>query len=87
MPNVTACAKCGSEKIVPQVRILDLGDYNMPGHLSVQIEGNPDALFFKEKFKDAMKAWVCGECGYAELYVTQPRELYAAYERSKQPRD
>ena len=87
MPEATACAKCGSEKIIPQVRIRDLADYNMPSALSVAVDENPEAIFFKETFTDALTARVCGECGHAELYVTQPRELYAAYERSKLPRD
>lgn len=87
MPTPASCVKCGSAKVMPGVLVRDLGDYNAPNTLAVMVHENPDAFLFKETFVDGLTATVCGECGYAELYATQPRELYAAYERSKQPRD
>jgi predicted nucleic-acid-binding Zn-ribbon protein len=85
--DANVCVKCGSAKVAPRVKVRDVGDYNAPGELAVMLHENPDALFFKETFITSLTARVCGECGYAELYAEQPGELYAAYERSKQPRD
>jgi hypothetical protein len=37
--------------------------------------GKPDALVFKEKHKSTISAWVCGQCGYLELYADSPSSL------------
>ena len=72
--------------MIPDVRVRDFGHYNSTTALSVEVDENPEALLFKETFEAALSARVCGDCGYAELYVANPRELYAAHERSKQSR-
>jgi len=87
MSESVVCAKCGSAKIIPRATVRDMGDYNAPGRLALMLHENPDALIFKETFICDLSARVCCSCGYAELYAEQPAELYAAYERSKQPRD
>jgi len=28
-----------------------------------------------------LKAWVCADCGYTQLYVTQPKALAESYRR------
>ncbi|HLL76960.1 MAG TPA: hypothetical protein VK421_17020 [Pyrinomonadaceae bacterium] len=87
MGDEIVCAKCGSARVIPRAAVRDLGHYNLPAELAVKLHENPDALFFKETFQATLTARVCGECGYAELYAERPGELYAAYERSRQPRD
>ncbi|MBS1830171.1 MAG: hypothetical protein JST93_33025 [Acidobacteria bacterium] len=77
------CFKCKSEKIIPQVRVMDRGHYSGDaGDLSVVSYEDPDALVFKGAKRSSLYARICGECGYAELYVENPRELYARYEGS-----
>ncbi|HEY9284132.1 MAG TPA: hypothetical protein VIP46_11820 [Pyrinomonadaceae bacterium] len=87
MSDRVVCAKCGSAKIIARATVRDVGDYNVQGELAVMLHENPDALIFKETFLSTLTARVCGECGYAELYADRPGALYAAHERSKQPRD
>lgn len=67
--------------------VRDIGGYHTAGELALMVHENPDATFFKETFYCGLTARVCGACGYAELYAEQPADLYAAYERSQQPRD
>jgi predicted nucleic-acid-binding Zn-ribbon protein len=78
----TTCPKCRSQKIIPDVSIEDRGMSNVPWNLSVRVEEKPDALLFKGRHTDILKAWVCGECGYTELYVENPQALYAAYTKA-----
>ncbi len=74
------CPKCKSEKIVPRVRIMDRGHGSTDsGDLSVVTYEDPDALIFKGKQRSALFARICGDCGYTELFVENPREIYERY--------
>lgn len=50
MSDGIVCAKCGSARVVPRVRVRDVGDYGVAGKLSLMLYENPDAVFFKETF-------------------------------------
>ena len=79
------CAKCGSDRMVPRVRVMDRGQYSADaGELTVVAYGRPDALVFKKPHKNSLWAKVCGACGFTELYVEDPGEIYAVYEASRQ---
>lgn len=82
MPNLEKCPKCESGKIIPRVRLIDRGAYNVAGPLTVRVDGNPDALLFKYTHDGMLQAWICGGCGYVETYVDNPGELYAVYQQS-----
>lgn len=47
--------------------------------LRVRIEGNPTAWIRKDRLYGELMARICGDCGYTELYVQNPSELYAKY--------
>lgn len=78
------CEVCGSQKVIPDVRILDQGQYS-DGKLKVVVYGNPRALLFKDKVHGELKAGVCGECGHTELKAVNPKALYQAYQESLKP--
>ncbi len=71
------CSKCQSNKMIPNVHTRDYGDLN--NQLSVEVYEEPDAMIFKGTHEGALTAWICGECGYTELYVENPQELYSTY--------
>src|SRR4051794_33111862 len=73
------CAACGSDRVIPDVRIVDQGKHS-DGDLQVVVYGNPDALIFKERAFSKLLAQVCGECGYVWLRVRRPDALYEAYQ-------
>jgi hypothetical protein len=79
------CKQCGSDKVIPGVALLDAygdtGFWKKPQEVSV--DANPGAWVFKGTETGRLLARVCGECGHAELYVTNHRELYNAYLRSR----
>jgi len=73
------CPKCNSGKVIHNARVIDRnGDYQ-DMILSVRVERKPDALLFKGAKDFELKALICGECGYAELYAADPDRLWQAY--------
>jgi hypothetical protein len=77
------CPVCGSQKIIPNVKMADTGQYSA-GTLAVVICGNPEAIFFKERLRGEVRAEICGDCGHVQLRVENPTELYERYLRSQE---
>jgi predicted nucleic-acid-binding Zn-ribbon protein len=82
--NISKCAKCGSTKIMPDIQVFDQGQHS-DGRLKVVIAEEPNALIFKRNKLTALRAQICGECGYTELAVEDPHMLYEAYLKSREP--
>lgn len=80
--SMRLCPKCDSSKIIPNVRILDRSEYG-DGQLRLAVDANPDALIFKDRLHGQLVADICGDCGYVELKVENPAELYEHYRQSK----
>jgi ribosomal protein S27AE len=51
--------------------------------LTIIVREDPNAMIFKGSHTGRIRAWICGECGYMDMFVGNPDELYAAYEKSK----
>lgn len=77
------CPRCGSEKIMHNLRIRDRHDLGAAEDLELETQGNPDALIFKQTHKEALRATVCGECGNVGLSVKNPKALWASYTQGK----
>ena len=73
------CPRCGSEKIMSNLRIRDCYDTVRGTDLEVEVQGNPDALIFKQAHREALRATVCGECGNVGLSVENPKGLWETY--------
>ena len=73
------CSKCGSERVIPLVGMMDQGQYS-DGTLKALVSySNPEAWVFKGAVYAKLKANICGECGYTELIAENPAALYDAY--------
>ncbi len=79
MKKTGTCPKCGSTHIVPEVTLVDYNRSQFAGSTQLVYERNPDALVFKDRIYAKIRAWVCGACGYIELYTANHRELLHAY--------
>ena len=79
------CPRCGSEKIMYDLRIRDRYDMGIAEDLEIETQGNPDALIFKHTHKEALRATVCGECGNVGLSVKNPKALWTIYTQAKNP--
>lgn len=77
------CEKCGSDKIIPQAKVIDRGDYSVQGDLTVAVDENPEAFIFKQRTDSTVTAKVCGNCGFMELYATNPQSLFSAYQHQE----
>ncbi len=77
------CPRCDSEKIMSNLQIRDRFDMGMREDLEVEVTGNPDALFFKDAHREALRATVCGECGNVGLSVENPKGLWETYSQRK----
>ena len=76
------CPKCGSPDVIPNVSILEHVGANASLHsVRAVLEKNPDALFVRGEVRTSLQAWVCGTCGYTELYAKHPEALLAAYRK------
>jgi predicted nucleic-acid-binding Zn-ribbon protein len=80
------CAKCGSTRIIPRARVTELAPDSHEVSVRVAVTERPEALVFKGERRVDTYAKVCGECGYAELYVDDPLALYDSYMKSREPR-
>lgn len=78
---MNGCSKCQSNKMIPDVRIIDQIGHNI--RLGINVYEHPEALVFKGAHSSALSSQVCGECGYVETYVENPQELYALYLESQ----
>ena len=79
--DTSACAKCGSNKIIPNV---DTSESSSGGALVVWVPEKPEAILFKGTHTGYLKAWICGDCGHVELHVDNAQQLYDAYAKSQQ---
>lgn len=52
------CGRCGSEKIMPNLRIRDRYDAGVGQDLEVEGQANPDALIFKQAHREALRAQI-----------------------------
>jgi predicted nucleic-acid-binding Zn-ribbon protein len=70
------CPKCGSDKVVPAAQIDADSTYT---YVKVKRGG-----LFGRSAKSAMRARVCGVCGFMEVYAEEPGALYDADVRRKE---
>jgi len=84
MMQSQSCPNCGSTEIIPRVRVVDNAPSGGKIDLAVEICENPDALLFKGTHIGKLYARICGNCGYTELFVENPREILQVYRRSQE---
>jgi predicted nucleic-acid-binding Zn-ribbon protein len=74
-----SCPKCSSNQIIhdAEVRDYDASSYR---RLSVHVAlRNPEGGFFKKTSESGeLRAAICGECGYTELYATNYQAMLKA---------
>ena len=75
------CAKCGSSDVIPNVTVV--GEHGDGGDLRAVVAENPGAIwpFRKGEMKTSLKAWICGDCGFTELYAQDHAAFLAAYRK------
>lgn len=86
LESAMACPKCGSDDVIPNLRLVDRGGQGSTRDLQLKLDKNPDALFFKGTHAASLVARVCGNCGFVELYARSPKKLLRAYKSIPRPK-
>ena len=73
------CLRCGSDSVIPDVRLIDVGEGDSRKPQEVGVQKNPDALLFKDEIRVQMQAQVCADCGFVEAYAVDPEALWQAH--------
>ena len=84
MQDSEMCPKCKSTDVIKKARIADRGHGNSTSDQFIELFEFPDAMIFKGAFKATLHAWVCASCGFIELYVDKPEELWEFYQKKQQ---
>jgi hypothetical protein len=64
--------------MMTNVQVVDKND-NTNGDLQVCVAQKPEALIFRGRVYEPIRAWICGEYGHVDLFIENPQELYQAY--------
>ena len=76
----TTCAKCGSANLVPNLPVFQtLNEPPIYVELRQPEPASRPLIWKRETQRSFFHATVCGACGYAELYATEPAKLLAAH--------
>ena len=76
------CPKCHSHNIIPDWP-LELPDTSFASgnRAKVRIAAQPSALFKRKTEVREVRTWICGTCGYVELFVDGAEGLWEAYQQ------
>ncbi len=82
MPTSNECPKCGSSNIVPKQKIVS-SESGLDYRMIVRLRERTGTWRVKNH-DHPIVAWICGACGYTELYTAKAKELSDAYWRLQQ---
>ena len=74
------CAKCGSDNIIPEARILDYGHSNIKRDLTVELI-KKKGIIFNDVEQGELSANICGKCGNVEFSVSNYAKLWDVYSK------
>ena len=74
------CPECDSEKIIEAAKVIDYGKQMADYGFKVAVDGDPNALIFKERVYSDVEAKICADCGYIRFFAISPRKLWTAYQ-------
>ncbi len=75
------CVKCGSASVITDGVVFDQDEsLARPQHAGFQKK--PTALIFTGNVSARLRAVICGDCGYVELYLEDAPAIYGAYRQA-----
>jgi hypothetical protein len=79
MSDPQVCLRCGSQSVIPRVRVTERGEDGARHDVQLEIQRRPSAKFFKRPELSKLVARACADCGHVELYADTARALYTAW--------
>ena len=89
MPDTPPCPRCGSDAVIPDVRLTDRTEDGTYRTAMLGLFRKPSALLFKSEMHVEMTARVCSDCGHVDFYAADPPALWTAHlnaTRNERPR-
>jgi hypothetical protein len=84
MPDLT-CPACGSQRVIPDVAIIEYSSTVSPLRVQVPLK-NPESTSLlgvipavRDRMSGTLEARICGDCGHADVFSPEFRELWKAY--------
>ena len=71
MRSTGKCPKCGGSSLLENTRIIDHGHFDYKGELEIAVQTQPGAWIFKGEHAGVLRAWICTDCGFTELYCVE----------------
>lgn len=84
MPNYTECPKCGSSDILPKQKIVSTEGGSSVEYRAIVRLREKTGTWRVRSHDHPIVAWICGNCGYTELYTAKAKELSDTYQRLQQ---
>jgi predicted nucleic-acid-binding Zn-ribbon protein len=82
--KIDKCVKCESTSVIQRAMVVDkVSAAGAEQDFTVRVDADPSAFMFKKSARSVVHAWICGQCGYIELYAENPGELYQAFTTSQ----
>lgn len=78
-PQAVACPKCGSHHVMRDVVAEAKETGSFASHPLTMRLSRPGFLGFSSTARGEVKATVCADCGYTELYTDNLAELWQMY--------
>ena len=75
----STCARCGSDKIIEDAKVEDRVTVDRRVSLEVMIGYRKGGTLMPDRpQRFALRAKICGNCGFAEMFVADPGKLWSA---------
>ena len=82
-----SCPKCGSTEIMANLTVRDKGHRNIQSPTRVTVDepepAEKDLLWISDGASGQLRAWICSQCGYTELYTDNLEKMYKKYKQYK----
>ena len=79
MPVPPPCPRCGSDAVIPDVRLTDRTEDGTHRTATLGLYRKPSARLFKRELRVELTARVCSDCGFVDFYAADPAALWAAH--------
>jgi len=76
------CPKCDSNEIMANITVHDVGNsgpYPLRAAIQEPEPAKHGPFWLPKEAKGDLRAWICSQCGYTEIYTSNLAEMYALY--------
>ncbi len=79
---MSRCAKCGSSRLMTDAAVFSHVEGSKEP-VEAGFQKDPSAMIFKGTVSRTLRAAICADCGYVELYLQDAGHVYDAYLKAR----